>query len=306
MHWLPDESLRDTEFDHAPQIHDTYPPFPGEVLGDREVVGYEQERHPELLLQPQQHVEQPDAQRDVDHRDGLIGHDELGVDGERPGHGDALPLPARELVGILLQELLGWRQPDGLEQLVEPALELGARLREIVAPQRRAQDLRHVAYRVQRGVGVLMDDLDRPPKALFLRFRERVDLLVPVEHPALGRLEQARSHSSRGGLAAPALAHQAQGLARLYSERHVVDGLYLLAARTVGAARVLKLYGRPAHGAHLPSLPSRNPPAPSASKQLSVPEPPPSAGGPPRGICPWRKGIWGGTCSPSEDLSNQE
>src|SRR5918994_5373975 len=115
MHGLPNDTLRGTEFDHAPEVHYADPPFPGEVLGNREVVGYEQERHPEFLLQPQQHVEQTDAQRDVDHRDGLVGHDELGVDGERPGDRDALPLSARELVGMLVQELLWWRQTYRLQ-----------------------------------------------------------------------------------------------------------------------------------------------------------------------------------------------
>src|SRR5918998_5889762 len=105
---------------------------------------------------------------------------------------------------------------------MRPAHELGAGLCELVAPQGRAQDLRHVAYRVQRSVRVLVDDLDRTTEASFLRVGKRADLRLAVEHAALRRLEKASSHSSCGGLAAPTLADQAQGLARLYGKRHVV------------------------------------------------------------------------------------
>src|SRR5215218_6137778 len=195
MHRLPDELLRRTEFDHAPEVHYAYAPFPREVLGDREVVGNEQERHPELLLQPQQHVEQPDAQRDVHHRDRLIGHDELGVYRERPGDGDALALPARELVGMLLQEFFRGRQPDRLEQLVDPALELGARLHELVAPQGRAQDLRHVAYRVQRGESVSSPPREarRPP----CRRRARGPAKVRADPPSFFLWWTYRTRSRR-------------------------------------------------------------------------------------------------------------
>src|SRR5215213_9729044 len=111
MHRLPDELLRGTEFDHAPEVHYAYAPFPREVLGDGEVVGDEQKSHPELPLQPQQHVEQPDAQRDVHHRDRLVGHDELGVDGKRSGDGDALPLPPESWWGYFFKKSSGGVSP---------------------------------------------------------------------------------------------------------------------------------------------------------------------------------------------------
>src|SRR5215218_6137777 len=49
-------------------------------------------------------------------------------------------------------------------------------------------------------------------KASLLLLGKRVDLLVAVEHAALRRFEQTRRHSSCGGLTAPALADQTQGL----------------------------------------------------------------------------------------------
>ena len=37
--------------------------------------------------------------RDVECRDGLVAHEDLGVEGQRPRDRDALALAARELVG---------------------------------------------------------------------------------------------------------------------------------------------------------------------------------------------------------------
>jgi hypothetical protein len=242
VHRLLDEPLRCTQLDHAPEIHDAYSPVPGEVLGDSQVVRDEEEGYPEVPLQTQQHVEQPDTQRHVNHRDRLVGDDDLGIDRERPRDGNSLPLSPRELVTMLSQEILRRRQAHRLEKLVQPGLQLGTRLYELVTLQWCAQDLGHVANRVQRSVWVLVDDLDRPAEALLFLVRERADLRAAVEHTALGGFEQARHHASRRGLATPALADQAQGLSRSDRKRHVVHGPHLLAARAVEAAHVFKLY----------------------------------------------------------------
>ena len=54
----------------------------------------------ELVLQLQQQVDDLRLHRDVEGRDRLVGDDALGLDRERPGDADALPLAARELVRV--------------------------------------------------------------------------------------------------------------------------------------------------------------------------------------------------------------
>ena len=56
----------------------------------------------QLVLQILEQVEHLRLHRDVQGGDGFVTHDELGIDGQRPGDADALPLAPRKLVGIPL------------------------------------------------------------------------------------------------------------------------------------------------------------------------------------------------------------
>ena len=78
------------------QVHDRDPV--GDVADDAEVVGDEEVGEAELLLQVLEQVEDLGLDRDVERRDGLVGDDQLRVQGERPGDADALALAAGELV----------------------------------------------------------------------------------------------------------------------------------------------------------------------------------------------------------------
>ena len=84
-------------------------PDDGEVVRDEEVGELE------LLLQVLEQVDDLRLDRDVERRDGLVGHDEVGVDGESARDADSLALPARELVRVAGGGV--GRQPDDLEQL---------------------------------------------------------------------------------------------------------------------------------------------------------------------------------------------
>ncbi len=66
-----------------------------------------------------EHVEDLGLDHDVEGRGRLVGDDQLGVAGQGHRDHDALPLPARELVGI--GAALGRRQVDQRQQLVDPA-----------------------------------------------------------------------------------------------------------------------------------------------------------------------------------------
>ena len=67
---------------------------------DREVVGDEQVRELELVLQLLEQIDDLRLNRDVERRHGLIRDDEVRVERERPRKADALSLAARELVRV--------------------------------------------------------------------------------------------------------------------------------------------------------------------------------------------------------------
>ena len=65
-----------------------------------DVVGDEEDRLGQLALQAQELVLEPLAHDRVDRRERLVHQHERRIRGQRPGHADALPLAAGELVGI--------------------------------------------------------------------------------------------------------------------------------------------------------------------------------------------------------------
>src|SRR5262249_17111489 len=68
------------------------------VLNDGEIVTDEEEREAELALQILQQVDDLRLDRNIERRDCLIAHDQVGLGGERARYGDALALSAGELV----------------------------------------------------------------------------------------------------------------------------------------------------------------------------------------------------------------
>ena len=59
----------------------------------------------ELPLQLEDQVQDPEPDRDVEHRDRLVGEDHLRLDRERARDRDALALAAGELVRVLLRDV---------------------------------------------------------------------------------------------------------------------------------------------------------------------------------------------------------
>jgi hypothetical protein len=89
-----------------------------EVADDGQVVGNEQVRQPEPVLQVAQKVDDLGLRRDVEGGYRLVAHEQAGLEGQRPGDGDALALATGELVG-LAPEHVG-ADPDLAEQLDHP------------------------------------------------------------------------------------------------------------------------------------------------------------------------------------------
>src|SRR5215467_2561617 len=93
--------LRD--LDDVAQVHHRHPI--ADVPYHRQIVGDEQVRQVELLLELLQQVDDLGLDGHVQRRHRLVTHNKLGVDGQGAGHPDALPLPAAEFM----------RKPVGIE-----------------------------------------------------------------------------------------------------------------------------------------------------------------------------------------------
>ena len=70
---------------------------------------------PRCFWRLDEHVEDLRAHRGVEHRDRLVADQALGVEHECGGDRDALPLPARELVRVAIEVVLGV-EPDVVER----------------------------------------------------------------------------------------------------------------------------------------------------------------------------------------------
>ena len=108
--------------DDLPGVHDEH--LVGDVAGAREVVRDVEEREVAILLEREHQVQDPDPDRDVEHRGRLVGEDHARLDRERAGDRDALALSAGELVRVLARDVLRRHEPDRLQQLVHALADL--------------------------------------------------------------------------------------------------------------------------------------------------------------------------------------
>ena len=98
-----------------------------------DVVGHEQDRLGELLLEAQELVLEPLADDRVDRAERLVHEQHRRVRGERPRHADALALAARQLRRVAVARSVAGLEPDEREQL----LGARARWRAVGQPRRR-------------------------------------------------------------------------------------------------------------------------------------------------------------------------
>ena len=183
----------------------------------------EQVGHAHPLLQLLQHVDHLGLYGHVQRRDGFVADHEFGPHGQGPGDADALALAPGELVGVAVQVVL--LQADLPDQLRDPGFDL--RLGHLLQPHRLGDDAGDGHPGVQRGVGVLEDHLHFAPPGLNGLFVQRRDVGAPVEDLPPGGPVQPHQRPPDGGLAAAGFAHQAEGLAGVQLEGHVVHGLQL-------------------------------------------------------------------------------
>ena len=241
--------------DLAPGVHD-HDALRG--LGDHaEVVGDQDDRGAEALLELQHQVQDLGLDGDVERGRRLVGDQDLGVAGER--HRDHHPLAhaAGELVRILADAASRLGDPHQLQHLGR-APERG-RLREALVERQRLGDLAADGqHRVERGHRLLEDHRDlvaADPAHLGPAQPEQVAALEAdrAAREAAGRdRDQAQDRERGDALAAAALADHAQGLAAPQLERDAVDRLdHAVAGQEVGP-EILDLEDRwPGPGRHM-------------------------------------------------------
>ena len=214
----------------------------GDVARCRQVVRDVEEREVALLFQLQHQVEDPDANRDVEHARRLVGEHDLGLDGQRARDCDALALSAGELVRVLRGDLVGRRQADGPQQLVDALVELRRAARSRGAAAAGLEMVADRLDRIERAERILEDDLHlRAVAQIVLAAPQLASVAALEEHRAAGRRVQAREQARDRALAAAALTDERRDRARPELERDVVDRVNLrpveLAAEQGSASR---------------------------------------------------------------------
>ena len=89
----------------------------GDLGDDAEIVGDDQDRHAEPLLQVAQQVEDLGLDGDVERRRRLVGDQQRRLAGQRHGDHHALAHAARHVVRIVVDALRGRGDPHQLEHL---------------------------------------------------------------------------------------------------------------------------------------------------------------------------------------------
>ena len=119
----------------------------------------------QAILEIDEEVDDLRLDRHVERRDGFVGEDDSGLDGQCSRQADALALAAGELVRVAVGGF--GRKSDEAEQLVHPRGDVVAADRAAARPagvhQRLGDQPAHAESRIEARVRVLEDELDAPP-----------------------------------------------------------------------------------------------------------------------------------------------
>ena len=194
------------------------------MLDHRQIVRDEQISQAHFGLQIFEQVDDLRLNRHIKGRHRFVTHDQFGRHGQSTGNADALALAARKLVRKAPH--VAGVQAHGFQQIDHAGLVFSGRLGELVDGQRFTNDGFDRHARVERGEGVLKNDLHVTP-----HFAQRLrvhggDVLAIESHLAIAGLDQAQDATARGGLAATGLAHHAQGFPGSNAEADAVHGMH--------------------------------------------------------------------------------
>ena len=149
-----EDLLRRAPLDDLAIVHHAHPV--GHLAHDAEIVGDQQHRHVELVLELEQQIEDLRLDGDVKRGGRLVGDQQVGLVGERHGDHHPLPLAAGQLVRIGLEPALGIVDAD-LRQEIEHPLARRAVRHAAVDLQHFADLLLDSVQRVERGHRLLED-----------------------------------------------------------------------------------------------------------------------------------------------------
>ena len=192
-------------------------------MDDVQIVRNEEIGQPQLVLQVLEEVDDLRLDGDVQGGDRLVADDELRVRGQGARDADALPLSAGELVRIVRGHLR--IQAAHLHEAFDLLRALGAVCGQAEVVDGLGDDVARAQARVQRGIGILPDELHLLDVGAALLGGEGGDVLSLVEDLAARRAVDVQKHLADGGLAAAALAHDAERLALGHGEGDVVRGV---------------------------------------------------------------------------------
>jgi hypothetical protein len=206
------------DLDDPAQVHHRDPPahvrHRGQVVGDEEVGKLQ------LLLEVGQEIEDLGPDRDVERRHGLVEHDQLRRERQRPREGDALPLAPRQLVREQRGGATG--QADEIEQPLDARADLRARV-ALVGHERLGDDLVHPHPGVERRVGVLEHRLHRAAILADGAGVERDERAAEEADRAARGLLELQDEARRRRLPASGLADEAEARPGRDAPRDVVD-----------------------------------------------------------------------------------
>ena len=218
-----EDVLGSAVFHQVAQIHNAH--GVGDMLHHGQIVGDEQIGELILLLQLLQQIDDLRLDGHVQGGHGLIADDELRLQSQGPGDTDALTLAAGELMGIAI--LVEGLQAAVVHDLIDIVVKFFLGHQTVLADGL-TDDLAHGHTGLQRGEGVLEDDLHLGAHVAHLLGVEVIDLLAVEQHLAVGLFAgQTEDGAAGGGLAAAGLAHQTHGGAALEVEGDAVHGLHV-------------------------------------------------------------------------------
>ncbi len=201
----------------ATEIHHRHPV--GDVPGQAEVVGDDDQRQTQFVAQPQQQGEDLAADRRVKARHRLVGDDDLRVEDERSRDHHPLALPAGQFVWVAQVEALGRTQSRTRESVGHLGL---LALVQAVYPQALGYRLVHGVPWVECSGRVLQDQLRTPAVGLQIAGPVRQRLACDIDLARGGPL-QAKNRAGQCRFPGTAFADQSDDLTAADGEVDTVD-----------------------------------------------------------------------------------
>ena len=214
------ELLAFGHLDDFPEIH--HRDAVGDVFNHRQVVRNEEVGELEFVFELREQIDDLGLDRDVQRRDRLVQHHELGLKGERPGDADALPLAPGKLVRVAIQ--VGRVEAHFHQDFLDAVAAFGFGS-DTVDPQPFLDDPADGHAGIQGAERILKDDLHIAAELPQRRARAVGDVFAAKVNRAARRFVQAQQRAADRRFAAAAFADESQRFAGLDGERDVIHGV---------------------------------------------------------------------------------